>query len=234
MKFRKYLFILINVIIVLLVLTSYKESRKFVDPLDERFIPGEVKNMEEMTVDLAYESILSPNSVKEVENAVKAMPADVIKSFVREGWKISVTQSIRIPEKEQLLYEQGAIAGLCDFDRKVIQIKIIDEANEDITGSYYIRTIHELSHYADYVYGNISESDGFQRLFKQHQKDYIEYEYAGMERDQSTALQMDYATSNAGEFFACGLKDYLANSDYLRENYVNMYVFFRNMIDKGV
>ena len=40
---KKYLFILINLAIVLIVLTSYQESRKFVDPTAEISSAGKYK-----------------------------------------------------------------------------------------------------------------------------------------------------------------------------------------------
>lgn len=55
---------------------------------------------------------------------------------------------------------------------------------------------------------------------------HIEYEFAGITRTDSNAYDMDYATTNRYEFFACSLKDFYCHQDYLRDHYPDVYVYF--------
>ena len=220
---RKWVFIIINLAIVLTVLTSYKETKKFVDPSALGFIPGEYKDIEQISVDLVYENTLASQELDEVKKAITDMPADVVQKFVSDGWKITVVRDINFDLSDVSDGEKEIVAGLCNYDTKTIQIKIEKDA-------YYTRTLHELAHYADYAYGMASRTDDFMTLYDKYKGSYVEKEYEGMETDR----QIDYASSDRYELFACVMKDYIANPDYLRENYTDLYVYFQNLSAKGV
>ena len=222
---KKYIFIIINLVIVLIVLASYKESRKFVDPGAKNFIRGEVKELEELAVDISYDSTLSEKSVKEIEEAIKSMPADVIKSFVDNGWRITVTGEVS--ENGLNREELENISGTCDFDNKIIRMKL---KGDGLSRHYYICAVHELSHYADAIYGNISRTNDFKDLFEEYKDVFVEYE---LTEPGIAGSRLEYTKKDPEEFFACTMKDFIANPDYLRENYVELYVFIKNLIDKG-
>lgn len=223
MNLGKYKFFVINTLIIILILTSYKESRVLVDTKRDGFIPWEYKSLEEVEIPIEYDTSLSPESLREVQNAVTEMPADVIKALYDSGWKVSVNYSI-----DGSGVEAGSVPGLCDFEKKTIYIGIPEEQSELPSGSYRIRTLHELSHFADMVYGFASDSDSFRKLYEAHKEDYRESGHADREGQDS------FKTSGASELFASAMKDYIADSDYLRENYVDMYVYFRNLTEEGI
>ena len=123
------------------------------------------------------------------------------------------------------------VVGLINFTDKTITIRGVPKysnTSKDIT-------IHELCHYIDRLWNNESNTDKLKSLYEQYQNgSYITHAYAGITITEDYQSDILYATSNRQEFFAEAMKDYLLHPDYLKDNYSDIYDYFRLLfIKKG-
>lgn len=175
-----------------------------------------------VSINITYEEGLGGDIVNEIRKAVEMFPSDVICTFSEEGWKIAVLSEI-VDDSD----EQYTTAGMTNYDAKTIQVTPSDSGNSQVVDDVLtIRMVHEFGHFVDEYYGNAADTDEWRDLYASHKNDYIKYEFAGITRTDSNAYDMDYATTNRYEFFACSLKDFYCHQDYLRDVYSDVYVYF--------
>lgn len=80
----------------------------------------------------------------------------------------------------------------------------IDDSEDLLT----IRMVHEFAHFADVFYENATDSDKWKKLYAEYKDEYVEFGFYGIDRNTENQFDIDYATSNRYEFFACSMKDF--------------------------
>ncbi len=224
---KKLLIVLINVVIIIIVLCNYHTNKVVADPGDD--VVTSSNDVEFVDINVTYEEDLGKEVFNEVQKAISMMPPDVVRSFANDKWKIVVTSDIDLTDTEFEDTHFPKTVGLTDMQTKTIQVSPAEL--DSLHNFVKIKTLHELCHYADIYYDNAADSDEFRNLYT-NSKDYVEYEYKGVKKTESNKIDIDYATSDRYEFFACAMKDYLNQPEYLKLNYPNIYDFFAKLIEK--
>lgn len=222
---KKLWIILLDVLIVLIVLCNYRVVQKVVDP-SLGTVSEENENTEIVDINITYEKDLGNNAIVEVKKAVQKFPAEVIKGFVDKGWKIAVVSEIDLTGTEFEGTTTPLTVGLTDYDKKTIQVS---PCESNLSGYIYIRTLHEMSHFADSYYGDVSDSEEWMALYNQYKDSYMEFEFNGIPKTAENASDLEYATSNRWEFFSCAMKDYLNQPEYVKQNYPGVYEYFSRL-----
>lgn len=180
------------------------------------------ENEEFVSINITYEEGLGGDVANKIRKAVEMFPADAIQAFSNEGWKIAVLSEIADDSGDQYI-----TAGMTNYDTKTIQVTPSNLQNGQVVDDVLtIRMVHEFGHFVDEFYGNVADTEEWIKLYATHKNDYIEYEFAGITKTESNAYDIDYATTNRYEFFACSLKDFYCHQDYLRDRYPDIYVYF--------
>lgn len=222
---KKLWIILINFIIIMIVLCNYRVVQKVVDPSVGTV--AENDSTEIVDVNITYEKSLGNNSLLEVKRAVLKFPAEVIKGFAESGWKIAVVSEIDLTGTEFEGVDFPLTVGLTDYDKKTIQVSPCDS---DLSNYVYIRVLHEMSHFADSYYGDVSDTEEWMKLYEDNKDSYMEFEFNGISKTAENASDLEYATSNRWEFFACTMKDYLNQPEYVKQNYPDVYNYFNDLV----
>lgn len=235
---RILLIVLVNLIIIGFIYTSYKYVEENTNDIPEG---AEVTSIEEETekegqfygqeysrgeVQMTIEEGMSEELFGEVQQALSIIPPEVLKAFIKEGWKISIVSSIDTThsqyEDEDILPQYAD--SFSNTKSNLVQIK-----NPNTTGIVKERMLHEMGHFADSYYGKASESDAFRKLYENYKSDYMEYRIANAEKGSITNDDIEYAASRDYEFFACVYKDYILYPDYVEERFPELSDYFFNL-----
>ncbi len=184
---------------------------------------------------ITYEESMDKNIPFILQDAMKLIPPSALQQFILDEWKIAVVSVIEDPdEADDAVVDAQSIYGVTNFTTKTLQVQC-DKKQESILVPF----LHEFSHYLDAYYGSryladdgfydtkpalymVSATRGFQALYEQYKGSYVEYEKAGIARNEKNAADYAYAVSDPGEFFACTLKDYLLHPGYLSKDYPDL------------
>lgn len=219
---RNILFAIALIVIILIIAASYKKQYTATDVkgADNAFV------IEKQYVDIIYDADVSSEAISEVQKGIADMPMEVVKGFVDQGWKVSVVKDI---ERDEDIYPMSAV-GETDYDNKTVTVQA-----EDIPGSvanvFLIRTVHEMSHFADLYYGSLSDTEEWEGIYEKN-KGYVEYEYSGVSFIDDYADAAAYASSDRYEMFACGMKDFILHQRYLQQNYPDLYRYFSRVLER--
>lgn len=179
---------------------------------------------ENYDVNITIESAVSEDVVDEVQDALHLVPSSVVKSFTENGWKMVLLTSFAEEEGYEYITSDGTVVGLINYTQKTIIVKGVPA----FEGTAKNIALHEMCHYIDRLWGNISETEKFEPLYEKYKNGgYITYAYAGIELTEASQTDILYATSSNHEFFAETLKDYYMHPEYLEENYEEIYDFYR-------
>lgn len=215
---RRLAVALVCVLVLFVILAGYRTEKSVVEADGTTANPGEI---EYVSVSITYEDGMGSDVLAEVQEAIEKFPPEVINGFAKEGWTIEVVSEIESNTDE-------TIVGLTNFYNKTIQVSPFEG---DIYSDITLKTLHEMSHYADRYYGSVSDTDEWKALYDDFGKEYVEYEYRGIRKTHRNASDIEYASSDRYELFACVMKDYLNNPDYVEENYPELYKFVRNVTE---
>ena len=154
-----------------------------------RLLTGRFTPLEEVPVIL---ELLDPNvplnpvSYKKRESilsAVEYLPENVLESFTGNGWKLRLS-GVYADHPE---FAASTLGGLCCYTDKLIYL----ESNSIST------VIHEFGHYMEYDTQSELLSDS---VFQQ-------------EHEVAVGVIEEYAQTNAREYFACAVEEYLLNEE---------------------
>ena len=212
---RRGLFVIALIVIILIIIMSYRRTGISASV-------GSGSKVVTRYINLVYETDTDSKDIEEVQQAVSLFPVEVVEKFIDDGWKIAIVKDI--DGDDELI--PAFISGQTDYGNKTITIQSSEKAEKSVL----IRTCHEFSHYLDTFYGNAADQDKWIELYEEN-KDYREYEYAGALVTEKNRGDIEYATSDRYELFACSCKDYLLHPDYLYSNYPNIFMFFRNLLE---
>ncbi len=225
---RKWLFILIDVLIIVMIVVNYEPGRnkRVIDETEE---VSEFTDVEYKQIPIVYEQGMDKSVVREVQDAALMMPPEVIESFSEEGWKISLVSEIDLSGTE---YENSqsryTTVGLTDYKAKIIQLRPLKY--HGIDDFVKLKALHEMCHYADLHYGNLSETSEWSALYKKYKDSYVEYEFLNIKENKMNRDDIGYATSDRFEFFACSMKDYINENEWFTENYPDVSEYFDQFV----
>lgn len=218
---KRFLMFIAVLLIVLIILANVRVKEKVYEP--GSVAAEDAAKAQNYTVNFMCDADIPEDDLDDVRAALMLMPASVIKDFVDDNWKLIITNQLN---KEAKGY---AGAGDTDFDTKTIQIKPIKY--KGISGFTKLMTVHEMCHFADKTtYNNASSTEAFIKLYEAHRYDYIAYEFSGAAKASTDEEDIAFATSDRYEFFACAMKDFLCNPQYLLENYPDVHAYFDSLI----
>ena len=225
---QKRFFAIVTILVIIFILVNYvpeTKKRVLADPDDA----GVMAEVSYEYVPIVYEQGIAKRYVTEVQEAVVMLPADVISGFVREGWKISLVSEINLKgtayEDEDSDY---MTVGLTDYKNKIIQLRPVRYSG--ISNFIKLKALHELCHFADSYYGDVTATDEWEALYKEYRDSYVEYEFLNIEVTEKNTADVGYATSDRYEMFACAMKDYLNQPGYLKDNYPGLYGYFDEIV----
>lgn len=198
-------FILFMVNAVLIAYCLYSYSR-----------PPEHKDFD---INITVENTVSDIAMREVSDALSMFPIAVLDRFTAEDWKVVVLSSI---EKGSGTCDREGIVGVISFDDKTITVK----GYENLEGATKNVVIHEMSHYLDKYYGNLSATEDFQKVYLMYKDIYKSFYYTGIPETEENIGDLRYAGTSEKEFFAETYKDYLQHPDYLKKNYFEIYNYY--------
>ena len=213
-----------NLVIIFIVLCSYRVTKRVL-PQSETI--NATDESEEIKVNVTYEDVLGAGVLDEVREAMMKMPPEVVKAFVKENWKIAVVSEIDLSGTQFEGDDVPLTIGLTDYASKLIQVAPVKDSVDDFI---MIKTLHELCHYADHYYNNAADSSEWKDLYAKYKTVYVEYEYEGITGTDRNRFDVAYAVSDRYEFFACSMKDYLKNPEYLKTKYPETFDFFSRLL----
>lgn len=179
---------------------------------------------ENYDVNITIEASVSEETVEEVRDVLHLVPSSIVDSFVENEWKMVMLSSFEEEEGYEYIASDGTVVGLINYTDKTIIVKGVPAYE----GTAKNIAMHEMCHYIDRLWGNVSETEKFEALYDQYKNGgYITYSYAGIKVTENSATDIFYATSSNHEFFAETLKDYYMHPEYLKENYKEIYDFYR-------
>lgn len=179
---------------------------------------------EDYQINITVEADVPPEMVQEVKEALELFSVEVMDSFVEEGWKIVLLTTFEGMDGYESMDKDSSVAGLINFLQKTITIKGIPALENTVRDI----AAHEMCHYVDYLWGNVSMSKEFLQLYETYQDGgYITYSYFGIDVTEEYETDIAYATSSPQEFFAESLKDYLLRPDYLQTYYPEIHEYYR-------
>jgi Mlc titration factor MtfA (ptsG expression regulator) len=150
--------------------------------------------------------------------------------FNAEDWKAVILSHETVVEEQLEPFNNGKTAGTINFTKKVITVR----SYSPLEGVIKNVMLHEICHYIDRMFGDMSDTQPFQELYEQFKDGrYITFNYDGIAIDDTTREDIMYATSNAKEFFAEGLKDYYLHKEWLIDNYPDIYIYFNTYIKES-
>ncbi len=225
---KKMLIVLINVVIIVVVLCNYHTNKVVANPGDD--VVTSSNDVEFVDVNVTYEEQLGHKAFSEVQRAITKMPPDVVKQFAQDNWKIAIVSEVDTSGTEFETVTMPKTVGFTNMNDKTIQIT--PAPDDEISNFIMVKTLHELCHYADSFYGNAADSDEFKALYEDFRNSYVEFEYKSLKKTNTNREDIEYATSNRWEFFACTMKDYLNQPEYLKLNYPEIYDYYTNLIVK--
>lgn len=133
----------------------------------------------------------------------KKVPVWLKKMFVEDGWKIIISA-----EPVSARFELKGAVGVALLNKKTIYL--------DNNHLEYEKTLlHELGHYIDWHYGNISLSDEFGEIFEAENGQY----------DKEHLNNGDYAISSEREYFAYAFFDIISGNPEFLANTPETYAF---------
>lgn len=214
---KRFLYFLAVLLVVLIILANYRVKENVYDPATVS--AEDAARAENVTVNFTYDADIATKDVNDVKEALMLVPASVIKDFVDENWKLIITNNME--ETSGSVYTANSYT---DFRTRTIQIKPAKYASvQEFTK---LQTIREMCRFADkFTYHMASDSESFKALYEEHKDNYIEYELV-----DSNTSDTAYATSSEDTFFACSMKDFLVNPQYLLDNYSDVYAYFDALI----
>lgn len=216
----KYIRFLSALIIIIIILCSYEAYLKPTAP------DSAVAALDTVSVNISMDADLSTDYINAVNDALYLMPGDVIKTFTEDNWKIIISRNIDLTDTEYEGMDNPATAGLINFTTKTISVSPIMDDTLMSAEIVKKQLIHELGHYVDSLY-NISDNTDFIKIYNDN-KDYIDFDLAGLDKTEENSVDIEYATSNVYEFFVSTFKCYVLNKDYLLNNYPEIYQFYVN------
>lgn len=216
---RLLLFIVVFLAVIALIYSNPVEKK--VEVIDES-IEEVPMNYESTDITVMLEEGMDTKLITEVKDAASYYPQAVLTQFNDSGWKVMIVSEIDYTDSG--LEADPEDVGLTNYKTKTIQVLDIG-----ITGAVRITLLHELAHYADLYYGYASSSDEFNVEWEEYKNSYVEFGMQDEEEDSDTKSK--YATFSKQEMFACGLKDYLYNSDYLWEQYPHMAMYYKKLME---
>lgn len=225
---RRWLIIIIDFLILFIILGSYKktDSNRVVTSDDTSAYSA--SDISTYDLNITYDSDIDNKYIDEVRQAFYLLPPDVIKGFADDGWKIVITNNIDFADSDFTGDESNYITtGLTTYKKKMIQVK--PAVYSDIDNFVMLKSLHELCHYADTYYGNVSDKKEWNDIYNKYKGSYTEYEFYGIKETIQNRADIEYANSDKYEMFACTMKDYLHAPDYLRDNYPEIYQYFQKL-----
>lgn len=175
-------------------------------------------------VNITIESSVSEAIVEEVKDVLHLVPGKVVESFVEDDWKMVLLSSFKDEDGYEYIASDGTVVGLINYTDKTIIVK----GTPEYEGTAKNIALHEMCHYIDRLWGRVSDTENFVELYNTYKGGrYRTYSYAGIELTSDTEKDILYATSSNHEFFAEALKDYYLHPEYLKENYEDIYDFYR-------
>ena len=218
---RGLLFAIILVVIILIITTGYKKQYEAnsVEGAESKLV------IEKQYVNITYDADISDFAIQEIQRGIASMPADVIRGFTEQDWKVSVVKDIK---RDEDIFPMSAV-GETDFNTNTVSVQA-EPLPAGVANVYLIRTVHEMSHFADHFYGNLADQDEWTGIYEDNKDKYVEYEYSGIDFIDDFAEAAKYATSDRYEMFACGMKDFILHPDYLKRNYPDLYRYFKKVL----
>lgn len=178
----------------------------------------------EYDVNITIESSVSEKTVGEIKDMLYVVPTSVVESFVEDDWKMVLLTTFEEEDGYEYIASDGTVVGLINYTDKTIIVKGVPEYE----GTAKNIALHEMCHYIDRHWGNVSETEKFKELYNAYKDGkYRTYAYAGIDITKASETDILYATSSNHEFFAETLKDYYLYPDYLEENYKDVYDFYK-------
>lgn len=204
--FRKII-IFVDIVIILCWLLSMNPNIQ--EKIDSINYDSETNTA---TIDVTFIKDEGVSNINIYQDNLSKIPYDILYSFNKDGWSIYLKESL------------DDAVGLTDYNEKVIYIDASKEGQERNT------LIHEFGHYYDYLLGYKSGTEEFLALYDKYKDNYLEFEYMNLENVLSDSEEIDYATTNEREFFAILFKDYILHSNYLEDNYPELYSYYKILL----
>lgn len=208
------IFIIVNLILVSMWLVNYynKESTAVQD------------------IQLVVDENITQADIEEVTEAFNCVPNYVLEHFVAADWKTVILSHETVVEENLEPFNNNKTAGTINFTKKVITLR----SYSPMEGAIKNVMLHEICHYIDRMFGNLSETEEFLQLYEQFKDgEYVAFNYDGVTLDDVTREDIMYATSTPQEFLAESLKDFYMHKDWMIENYPDVYIYFNTYIKES-
>lgn len=219
---RILLFVLALMVVIGLIYSNPIEKK--IEPADKQE-ESMLVNYESTDITVMLEEEMDYRLINEVKDAASYYPQAVLTSFNDTGWKVMIVSEIDYTDSEQTAEPNDL--GLINFKTKTIQVRDVG-----LTGAVRLTLLHEMAHFTDYYYGFASCEDDFAGIWDKYQDTYVEFGLQDEPFDKNDP-DIAYATLSPQEMFACGLKDYLYNTDYLLSEYPDMAIYFKDLLKEG-
>ena len=148
--------------------------------------------------------------LQEVRAAFELFPAEVTKAFIEHGWTL-VLLTEQKKDFEQVSLDSSVTTAI-NYAEKVLTIS----RTPKYVGEVKQLTVHEISHFVDWLLSWESESEEFALVYhlcREHK-------------------EFPYDTSAKEELFADTLSAYLLDSEHLYNLYPELYEYFRLLFVK--
>ena len=226
---RILIIVALNLALLGIIFGTYKTVNRTVTTVTEKPENVADEDFELTDIPVVMEMGMDTQGIMgEVKEAISYLPADALKVFNDEGWKILIVSEVDFSDSEYSNDKEEypeLTVGFTNFTTRTIQIR-----DMKTDGFIKLKLLHEMSHFLDKYYGYPSISDEFKQLYLDHIEDYVEFEYAGLEKTEENRRDIEYAVSDNIEFFACACKDYLYNTEYLYTSYPDICGYFDTLL----
>lgn len=208
------IFIIINLILVSIWLVSYYNS----------------ENVTIKDIQLVVDENVTQTDISEVTEAFNAVPSYVLDHFIAEDWKAVILSHETVVEENLEPFNNGKTAGTINFTKKVITVR----SYSPLEGAVKNVVLHEVCHYIDRLFGNLSDTEDFMELYDKFKDGgFVTFNYDGVSIDDITREDIMYATKNEKEFFAESLKDYFSHNEWLIDNYPDIAIYYNSTIKES-
>ena len=228
---KRLLLFIVMVLAILGIAYGNPVEEKLPNIPEEQAEAAEDPNYRITDISVLMEVDMDKKLLTEVKDAVSYYPQDILTAFNDEGWKVMIVSTIDFTDSRyegESDIEPNLTVGLTNYKTKIIQVK-----DMGLTGAVRLKLLHEMAHYADSYYDYPSYTDDFMALYDKYKDSYVEYEFLGVTKNKENEVDLKYATSNAQEFFACGMKDYLYYPEYLKSDYPELDKYFETLLKSG-
>lgn len=229
---KRLLLFIVMVLAILGIAYGNPVEEKLPNIPEEQAEAAEDPNYKITDISVLMEVDMDKKLLTEVKDAVSYYPQDILTAFNDEGWKVMIVSTIDFTDSRyegESDIEPNLTVGLTNYKTKIIQVK-----DMGLTGAVRLKLLHEMAHYADSYYDYPSYTDDCKTLYDKYKDSYVEYEFLGVAKNKENEVDLNYATSNAQEFFACGMKDYLYYPEYLKSDYPELDKYFETLLKSGI